>query len=639
MDILTVDAETFWAKEYGLGSMSPLEYVMDDRFELICLSIKLNDEPTEVVFGHDDSIRALRSFKPERRMVIGHNLSGFDAYILAYRMGIKPRMWGCTMAMARPLHAKTTGLSLAKLVEHYGLGVKDRTVLYATKGKHLADFTDEELDAMRTYNRDDTDQCYALFRKLLPFFSAKELWQIDTVVRMRTEPAFVLDTALLELALSVERDRKLKALLELGGLLNVGEWGECLTDPEVAEHMRSELASADKFCALLESLGIAPPMKVSPTDPDKMIPALAKTDEEFIALQEHENPLVAAAARMRLDVKSTLFETRVEKFLTAGRLAGGRLPIPIRYCGADTTGRDSGEEYNPQNLPRINPDAPKHTDALRRSLRAPDGYKVIVADQSGIELRVNHFLWQVPYSTELFRTNPVADLYRASYAIKLGCAPDEISKVQRHASKVENLGLGFGMGGDKYYDTANRAGLSLSLEQAHADVADWRGRHVEIVKGWKKCHEALTLIESGKEAAIDPGELLVTCSEGIRLPSGRLIRYPELRQEKDKRTGKLEWWYGTGRNAARIYAGKITENCVQALARDSIFDCAVEFYRQTKLRPVLRVHDELVYVVLAAYANELLELLQRIMRTPPVWWPDLVVWSEGAIADTYGEAK
>ena len=56
--------------------------------------------------------------------VVGHNLSGFDSMILSWRMDIKPKLWGCTLAMARPIHAKDVGLSLAKLVAHYKLGVQ-----------------------------------------------------------------------------------------------------------------------------------------------------------------------------------------------------------------------------------------------------------------------------------------------------------------------------------------------------------------------------------------------------------------------------------------------------------------------------------------------------------------------------------
>jgi DNA polymerase len=355
----------------------------------------------------------------------------------------------------------------------------------------------------------------------------------------------------------------------------------------------------------------------------------------------------------RLGEKSTLFETRVAKFITAGRMAGGRLPVPLRYCGADTTGRDSGEEYNCQNLPRITPGNPKPTDALRRSMRAPSGYVVGVADQSGIELRVNHFLWKVPSSMALYEASPdKGDLYRAFASENLyGVPPDEITKPQRQVGKIAQLGLGFGAGSVTFQRVAKiMGGIDLPLESEDPDemsatrVVDvWRAAYPEIVKGWKRANLCLTYIPKGIEVDVDPWGLVQTCREGFVLPSGRLIRYPDLREDEDGRWAdgqpKRSWFYGQGRHKARINGPKAVENIVQALARDSIFDCALEFFKRTGLRPSLRVHDELVYVFPKPQGPALLDELQRVMRTPPKWWPQLVVWSEGDLADTYGDAK
>lgn len=648
LKIVTLDAETYWDAEYSMSKLSPLEYVLDPRFELISMAIKVDDAPASVHFGLGPIREAMAQIDWSQAFCIGHNMSGFDAYILAYRLGIHPKVWGCTMAMARPLYAKTVGLALAKLVKHLGLGAKDNTILLNTRGKRLADFTPAELQAMGVYNIADTDQCYALFQKLRPHFSPAELWQIDALIRMRTEPVFELDAPLLETALTIERDQKRKALYALAKELEFVDCDIAVKDEDgTAEEVRKVLASAQQFSKLLERLGAEVPTKPSPTNPKVTIPALAKSDEAFLKLQEHPNPLVASAARCRLGVKSTLLETRIEKFLAAGRLAGGKLPIPLRYCGADTTGRDSGEEYNPHNLPRINPDKPKVTDALRRSLKAPEGHVVIVADQSGIELRVNHFLWQVEESMALYRQNPVADLYRAfGPTLFVDATPESLTKSQRQVCKIAQLGLGFGAGPSTFRRIAKtQAGIDIPLV-AEGDalscemvVDRWRSKYRRIRDGWYRCHDMLPYIVRGSRVPVDPWGLVHTCAEGLRLPSGRIIRYPALREEIDEDTGSVDWWYAEGRHKARIYAGKITENIVQALARDSIFDATIEFYRRTGRRPALRVHDELVYVVPEKDAPRLLELLQSILRTPPKWWPELVVWSEGDVAGCYGDAK
>ena len=971
LPIWTIDFESYWDRQYSLSKLSPLEYVMGDKFQLISCSIKYNDFPTDVYFGEEAIRKVLGRIDWSKAAVCAHNMSGFDAYIMAYRLGIRPRMWMCTLAMARPIHAKTTGLSLAKLVDHYADELaamrikpkKDNAILLSTQGKRLEDFTADELAAMETYNRDDTDQARGLFRILKKHYTAAELWQIDALTRMRTEPQFELDTAMLQVAASVERDHKKRSLLNLAKMLRSEvempdvNWHD---RDAVAEVVRSELASAPKFSALLESLGVEVPMKPSPTNPEKEVPALSKTDEAFVALQEHPNDLVAAAARTRLDVKSTLLETRIGKFLTAGSLAGGRLPVPIRYSGADTTGRDSGEEYNCftgdvevltphgwvrfdawhgepimqwwpdgrasfevspgslrkhysgpvvdvrstfvdatmtpehrlvarrergvterpasfllnhtgldgipasglwdghsdslftpaearlmvaiaadgcvvprktepdaiqvglrrqrkiarmrellaavgceyverqyppqvghkgrhntvqftilrsrytkglgpwllqldrealtaaadefahwdgwlhaktgaheftssvreeaewvslvwhlsgtpasvrsysggkwqvhrrapgsatsvnraqvtekhhdgdvfcasvestyifirrngkiavtgqcQNLPRIDPDKPKNTDCLRKSLRAPKGKRVIVADQSGIELRINHFLWKVLSSMSLYEAIPdKADLYRAFAAEWLfRIDPSAITKGQRQIGKLAQLGLGFGSGAKTFRRIAKiMGGVDMPIESDDPEVMTtvkvvdaWRTAYANIVTGWKHCGNALRDIVSGIEAEIDPWGLTHTCREGIVLPSGRLIRYPDLRTEVvgkwDDGRDKRQWVYAHGRNKAYLTGPKVDENIVQALARDSVFECALEFYKRTGLRPALRVHDELVYVVEDRLAEELLEELQGIMRTPPNWWPQLVVWSEGDSAQTYGDAK
>lgn len=653
MNIITLDYETYWDSDYTLSKLSPLEYVLGDRFEVISCAIKLNGHPTDVIFGQAEVGKALGNIKGtiEAGGLLAHNNSGFDAYISAYIYGLKPRLWMCTMAMARPIHAKTTGLSLAKLVEHYEIGRKDGRILMQTKGKRLADFTPDELTAMETYNKADTDQCWALFNKLKPHYRVGDLLQIDFLTRMRTEPKFEVDTPMLETALSIERDQKRKHIYMLAKMLRTAtdttisdEIAAAANVEQLEEAVRAELASAPKFAKLLESRGIEVPMKPSPTNPEKQVPALAKTDEAFTDMQEHDDPVVAAAARARLAVKSTLLETRVNKFLTAAKLTGGMLPMPLRYAGADTTGRDSGEEYNPQNLPRVNPGKPKTSDALRKCLRAPKGHSVVVADLSGIELRVNHFLWKVQSSMEMYQADPEADLYKDFASARYGVPVSEVTKDQRQMGKVAHLGLGFGAGPPTFKRFAKvQYGLDIPEAEAFNVVQAWRQQYAEIPAGWKKCNDALKSIYRGVEEAVDPWGMVTTCREGLCLPTGRLIRYPDLRIEDDGEwpdgRPKKSWFYAHGRHKARNTGPKCTENIVQALAADVVFGNAAQFFTSTKLRPQLRVHDELVYVVPTSDAQGALDELQKIMRRPPVWWPELVTFSEGDIADTYGDAK
>ena len=639
MKPIFLDFETYWDKDHTLTKMSPTEYIMHPDTEIQSVSIKVGNGETKVYFGEPSIRVALAEIDWADAMAIGHNMSGFDSMILAWRLGINPKMWGCTAAMARSKYAKTCGVSLKNLSKELRVGRKLDLEATNTKGKRLADFTPSELTAMKEYNKVDTDLCAALFTLLAKGFPKHEMHHIDMTTRMLVEPAFVLDYDRVRTALKEVREEKANSLLGLAKMLGIEEFVANTLEHGVGieEQIRSKLASAAQFSALLNQLGVEVPMKPSPTNPDKTTPALAKTDQAFLKLQEHHNPVVAAAARARLEVKSTLLETRLEAFIRAADACGGKLPVPLKYVGADTTGRWSGEQYNMQNLPRIGA-KPKPSDALRMSLLAPKGHKVIVADQSGIELRVNHYLWKVQSSVSLFDDNPQADLYRAFAAARYGIDPDEVSKDQRQLAKVAQLGLGFGAGAPTFRKVAKlMGGLDLSEEESLDIVTSWRDTYHDIVTGWRTFQDSLPHIMQGTEKAIDPWGMCVTEKNAVRLPSGRRIHYPDLVKENDN--GKWEWWYGQGRHRARIYAGKGVENLVQALARDVIADNALEFKRQTGLSPALMVHDELVYVVPEADADQLLSGLQAIMRTPVKWWPELITWSEGDVANSYGEAK
>jgi len=281
----------------------------------------------------------------------------------------------------------------------------------------------------------------------------------------------------------------------------------------------------------------------------------------------------------------------------------------------------------------------------------------------------------VKRSMDLWAARPDADLYRTSAAARYGIAEAAVDSVQRQLAKIEELGLGFGSGADtfrKVAKTMSGGEINLAKEFRHATQAEidampghawdtdadgyaivytrdpaqesvdsWRERYPEIVAGWALCDAALRDIFHGTETTVDPWGLVRTSKEGFVLP-GYIIRYPHLRQEaKEDKFGRQrqQWVYGEGRHQAGIYGSKADENIVQSLARNVIADYSIDFYRETGMRPALRPYDELVYVADEDRAEEHLATLLRVMRTPVKWWPELTVWAEGSIGDTYGDAK
>ena len=197
MKLITLDFESYYDSEYSLSKNTTEAYIRDPRFETIMVGLKVNDEPTYTVVGSDirDALRDLDI--PNSAMLCHH--SHFDGLILSHHYGLKPKIWFDTLPMGRAELGSVVakGMSLGSMSEHLGLGVKGHEVVLA-KGKHLADFTPEELRAYRRYCCNDVDLTYKIYQKLRPSFSTSELKLIDLTTRLFTEPVLELDTELLE---------------------------------------------------------------------------------------------------------------------------------------------------------------------------------------------------------------------------------------------------------------------------------------------------------------------------------------------------------------------------------------------------------------------------------------------------------
>lgn len=622
--LVTLDFETYWDKDVTLSKLTPMQYLDHPEFEVISVALKVDDKPTKVFFG-DDVGRAMRAIPWEKCLLVGHNCSEFDALIAAWVYDVRPAAWGCTLAMARPHYAKHVGGSLKALAEQLGLQAKGSLEATNTKGKHLEDFTDKEIEAMREYNKLDVEITYELFKKLRPMTSNREMKLIDITTRMFVEPQFYLNETALRIAEESEQKRRLQSLQDLAARLG---------EPDIPS-VKKTLGSAAKFKDLLWAQGVDCPMKISPTT-GKSIPALAKTDKGMADLLEHPNELIRHAAEVRLEVKSTLLESRIAWFLDTVR-ADGRMPVPLRYCGADQTWRWSGTAGgNMQNLPRV---CGNSTDILRNSLIAPPGHKIVVSDLSGIELRVNHFLWKVPESMRLYQENAQADLYRAYAARVYNCKPEDVTKEQRRYAKLCMLSLGYQTGWKKFQDTARNSGLLMSEQEAKEAVYGWRDHFSEIASGWKVLQDAISDIALGATFPLDQWGLFQTEKNGIRfLPHDTLIHYPDLKVEYDG-----GWTYQkTPRKRVHLFGGKMCEQCVSHLSRQVMVDAILSIAKTDLGRqyPLAHtVHDELIYVVKEEDADEMFKLVNTTLSTSPSWWPELVVFSEGDIADSYGAAK
>ena len=482
MDLITLDFETYYDREFSLSKLTTEAYIRDPRFEVIGVGVKVNNEETEWASGTHEQVKGyLQSFDWSDAMLLCHNTM-FDGAILNWRYDISPRVYADTMCIARAIHGVETSASLRAVSEKYSIGAKGTEVVQAL-GKRREDFTESELGRYGDYCVNDVNLTYKLFTIMAKGFPRQELRLIDLTLRMFIQPVLELDLGLLEQHLTETRDRK-DELLEGAGVV------------------KEDLMSNPKFAELLKSLGVEPPMKISPTTEKKTF-AFAKSDEEFKALAEHENEQVQALVAARLGTKSTLEETRTQRFIDIAKR--GTLPVPVRYYAAHTGRWGGDDKINLQNLPSRGVNGKK----LKRSIIAPEGYTLVDADSAQIEARVLAWLAEQDDLTAAFRAGE--DVYVKMASRIYGVQEADVTKDQRFVGKTTILGAGYGMGAVKFQAQLKNFGFDMDIAEARRVINIYREANWKINKLWRDAQQALVALSRNDNAPLGCGNVLEVC--------------------------------------------------------------------------------------------------------------------------------
>ncbi len=605
---VTIDAETYYDREYSLSNLTTQQYLLDPQFETIGGSISV-DGSFPVWHVGNRFAEELQQMELDRpgTVLCAHNAM-FDGGILEYVYGIKPWRYLCTMMGARPnLIHKTpnASMALAALAPLTNVGPKGTEVVKAL-GKRLHAFTTQELCAYGDYCIRDTEICDALAQEILQHLPEQELDLIDMTIKKFTRPQLVLDRATLILYLASVKALKRKVLVDAG--------------IEDAAELRSNI----KFAELLKLEGVIPPTKPSLSDPTQRIYAFAKTDRAFKDLMQDGSDRVQALCAARLQHRTTMAEKRTERFLETARL-GGKFGAPLLYYGAHT-GRYSG-------LDKLNLQNPNRGGELRRAICAPKGHSIVAGDLAQIEARVLAWLAGQKDLLAVFRDerDPYKDFATKLYAVGY----DEVTPMQRRICKSAILGLGYGMGPTRfgeYLDTQNITDLSQA--QVKVTVYSYRETYSKVKDLWERAslHWLPTLMGKGARGKfLRYGPLFIT--EGfIGLPNGMTLRYPDLREIKGELT------YGPPKRRRYIYGAKVVENVVQALAR-IIMTNAEHWLFKRGVPDALSVHDELLFVVPDAYARKMGRVLSHALTREVPWAPDLPLACEIKIGPNYGRLE
>jgi DNA polymerase len=341
-------------------------------------------------------------------------------------------------------------------------------------------------------------------------------------------------------------------------------------------------------------------------------------------LLEHPDLRVQAVVAARLGVKTTIEESRTERFIGIGKR--GPLPVPLKYYAAHTGRWGGSDKLNMQNLPSRG-----NASALKKSLRAPAGHVIISCDSSQIEARTLAWLANQNDLVTAFANGE--DVYKIM-ASKIYQTPvTEITKEQRFFGKTVILGCGYGMGHDKFHHMLSlKQGAKITMAEAERIIQVYRGVNPKIVSLWRVADRAIHYMATSTGWTFGRGDLLEVGNKYVILPNTMKIEYHDLRSSPSE-----GWMYSTLREKnVKLYGGKLVENVVQALARIIVGEQMLKIAK--KYRPVLTVHDAVSIIVPEQESTEAMAYVQECMRWVPKWAEGLPVDCEIGCGPTYADS-
>lgn len=646
--LVTLDFETFYSSDYTLRKLTTSEYIRDPQFLAQMVGIKVGRKPTKIVLAKNIASE-LSKIPWSTHALLAHHAQ-FDGFILGHHFGVFPAKTYCTLSMARGLHSNDIGAGLDEVAQFYGKGNKLPGALEAAKG--IRQLPPALIKQMSAYCANDVELTLEIFKEMLPKMPKDEMDIIDITCRLFNKPLLKVDVPRVEVELVREIAERERILLSTLGPPDVADALIKGHGKEVAlEAARKKIAGGESFADLLRQAGVEPPKKISPAyfkhkdEAKKYAYAFAKTDLAFTALQEHTDPVVRTLVEARLSVKSTINKTRAERFLTAGA-GGAALPVYLRYFGAHTGRWSAGNGMNMQNLPR--------DGELRKSILAPKGEVIVVADSGQIEARVNAWLWGQEDLIEGFRLADQGldrDVYCKFADTIYGRTITKADDLERFVGKVGILGLGYQMGAHKLQSTlaigAMGPAVHLDLTQCQTIVNAYRRKNSKIREGWKICEGIIKDLSEGKKGSY---RCISWGDERIYLPNGMCLKYPGI---QDKRVIRMvarkmdptitfeesdqypEWVYTRKGIETKIYGGLVNENIVQALARIIVGKQLLAIDK--KYPVVMTTHDEVTALAKKAQGQRAYDWMLGEMRKAPDWCKDIPLNAEGKFAAYYAK--
>ena len=554
-----------------------------------------------------------------------------------------PSQWRCTMVaaarMGLPLSLEQCGEALN--LERGKMAEGGALIRYFskpnTKGcRRLPADATERWELFKQYNIRDVEVEQAVLakvRRLAPAAFDERLYVVDQLINDR---GVLLDQELAANAMRYDEDYKAMLFAEAQKLTGC-------ENPNSPTQLKDYLR---KHCGV-------------------SVTTLNKTSLDDVEQLVRYNP---AALRV-LAIRREMGKTSNKKYAAMLNCvcSDGRVRGLLQFCGASRTGRWAGRLVQIQNLPQNHlPDIDRArelvkagdldnfmlnyanptqvlSELIRTAFIASPGRVLHVCDFSAIEARVIAWLAGEEWVLDVFRGG--GDIYCATAGQMFNC---EVAKhgpnaELRQKGKIAVLALGYG-GGVSALEAMGGARMGLSQDEMRDIMRRWRQANPNIVRLWTAIEQAaIRAIKTGQAVTIRRG-IVVDYRWGcllITLPSGRTLCYPRARVGVEVGDGwrgdhdSIEY-EGTNQvtrkwEAVRTYGGKLTENVVQAIARDILGEVLLRAHDEG-LDVVFHVHDE---IVVDAAEGQTLADVEQLFSTPIEWCADLPLKGAGYTTPYY----
>ena len=636
MPTLGIDIETY--SEIDLPKCGVYAYAEHPSFEILLFAYAFDDEETQVVdlkCGERLPPRVLDALTDPAITKTAFN-AAFERTCIGRCLGkrLDAAQWQCTAVqsamLALPLSLEGVGEVLGierkklkeggDLVRYFSLPCKP-TKANGQRTRNLPEHAPEKWQRFKEYCVRDVDAEREIRAKLQGYpipAKEQELYRLDQEINDR---GIMVDPVLVARAIECDeqyREKTTKRAYELTGLANPNSPAQL---KEWLEGQGTEVDTLDK----------------------KAVRALLPGAEGD----------VLEVLRLRL----LMAKTSVKKYEAIRRsvCADGRVHGLLQFYGANRTGRWAGRLVQIQNLPQNHiPDlalardlvkagryadiealyesTPNVLSELIRTAFVPrPGCRFIVADFSAIEARVIAWLAGEQWRLEVFEGG--GDIYCAS-ASKMFHVPVEKHGQNSHLrqkGKIAELALGYG-GAVGALTAMGALDMGLAEEELPPLVRQWREANPHIIRLWAQVENAaMTAVR--EKARVRLGRLTFHCRSGmlfITLPSGRKLCYvkPRIQTNRFGGDGLTYEGVGEGKKWTRIetFGGKLTENIVQATARDLLAEAMLRL-RDAGFEIVMHVHDEAVLEVPIGHSG--VDEVCALMAEAPTWADGLPLRADG----------